>query len=103
MLEGRNVVVVVPAFEEEAHLGAVLTTMPAFVDRILVVDDGSHDGTSRVARTAGDRRVTLLRHAVRRGVGASIATGYAEALAHTKHPEDAIAVMAGDGQMDPAD
>lgn len=103
MLEGRKVVVVVPAYCEEAHVGRVLDTMPDFVDAIVVVDDGSPDGTSRVVRDLDDGRVTLVRHPIRRGVGAAIATGYAEALARTDDPADVVVVMAGDGQMDPAD
>jgi glycosyltransferase involved in cell wall biosynthesis len=77
--------------------------MPAFVDLVLVVDDGSGDRTSEEARAVGDARVRVLRHPRRRGVGAAIATGYRAALAETTHPRDAIAVMAGDGQMDPDD
>ena len=103
MLEGRRVVVVVPAYREEAHVGRVIATMPAFVDAIVVVDDGSPDKTSAAARAARDPRVVVLRHALRRGVGAAIVTGYVEALARTHDSHDAIAVMAGDGQMDPAD
>lgn len=103
MLNQRLVVVVVPAFQEEAHVGGVIATMPAFVDHVLVVDDGSEDRTSKVARGAADPRVRVIRHATREGVGAAIATGYAGALGLCLHEDDAIVVMAGDGQMDPAD
>jgi glycosyltransferase involved in cell wall biosynthesis len=104
MFEGRAVVVVVPAFEEQDHIGRVVSTMPAFVDRIVVVDDGSGDRTSDVARaSAGVSRVIVVRHPARRGVGAAIATGYAQAISLTRTDDDAIAVMAGDGQMDPDD
>jgi glycosyltransferase involved in cell wall biosynthesis len=104
MIEGRRVIVVVPAFEEERLVGDVIRTMPAFVDRIIVVDDGSGDRTSDRARACGDARVEVIRHARRRGVGAAIATGYRAAL-DERHAgdRDAIAVMAGDGQMDPDD
>ena len=103
MIDDRLVVVVVPAYEEELFVGRVVTTMPAFVDRIVVVDDASTDGTSKAALAAGDDRVRVVRHPRRRGVGAAIATGYRAALDETAHPHDAIVVMAGDGQMDPAD
>jgi glycosyltransferase involved in cell wall biosynthesis len=115
MLEGSLVVVIVPAFQEEEHVGRVVATMPAFVDHVVVVDDGSSDATSARAREAsalslgareadaGARgaRVRVVRHAERRGVGAAIATGYREALALGGRPTDALCVMAGDGQMDP--
>jgi glycosyltransferase involved in cell wall biosynthesis len=103
MLNGHRVVVVVPAFAEEAHVGNVVATMPRFVDAILVVDDGSPDRTGAVASAIGDPRVRVVTHDVRRGVGAAIATGYEEALRHLRAGSDAVAVMAGDGQMDPAD
>ncbi len=104
MLARAAVVVVVPAFQEEAHVARVIETMPSFVDRIVVVDDGSDDATSERARGArGHAPVTLLRHAKRSGVGAAIVTGYREALARTSQDRDAIAVMAGDGQMHPDD
>ncbi len=103
MLRNRVITVVVPAFQEEAHVGRVIRTMPAYVDHIIVIDDASLDRTSEIARRAGDGRVRIIRHPSRRGVGAAIATGYAAALALTSNPEDAIAVMAGDGQMAPDD
>ena len=103
MLKNRVITVVVPAYQEEAHVGRVIRTMPSFVDHIIVVDDASLDRTSEVARRAGDGRVRIIRHVSRRGVGAAIATGYSAALALTSSHEDAIAVMAGDGQMAPED
>lgn len=103
MLKNRIITVVVPAYQEEAHVGRVIRTMPAFVDHIIVIDDASLDRTSEIARRAGDARVRIIRHPRRQGVGAAIATGYAAALALTSNHEDAIAVMAGDGQMAPAD
>jgi glycosyltransferase involved in cell wall biosynthesis len=102
MLSGSTIIVVVPAFEEEEHVGRVVATMPAFVDRIIVVDDGSSDATSARAREGG-ARVRVVRHPRRRGVGAAIATGYREALALTSVSTDVLCVMAGDGQMAPED
>ncbi|MFC4439721.1 MULTISPECIES: glycosyltransferase family 2 protein [Natrialbaceae] len=45
MYRGNTVGVIVPAYNEESHVGEVLETMPAFVDRIYAVDDRSTDGT----------------------------------------------------------
>lgn len=59
MFEGRMVAVVVPAYNEERLIDRVLDTMPAIVDRIIVVDDASRDGTAeRLAQARprlGDR------------------------------------------------
>ena len=84
-------------------MAGVLTSMPRYVDRVLVIDDGSNDATSTVAASVVDARVRVIRHPVRRGVGAAIATGYRAALASSGDGRDAIAVMAGDGQMHPDD
>lgn len=103
MLEDRIISVVVPAYQEAAHVGGVLRTMPDFVDHIVVVDDGSTDGTYEAANAAATPRVRILRHARRSGVGAAIATGYRTAFELSAHDRDAVAVMAGDGQMLPDD
>ncbi len=48
MLHNKTVAVVIPAYNEEAQIGKVLERMPAFVDRMVVVNDCSHDATVRV-------------------------------------------------------
>ena len=92
--------VVVPAFNEEAAVSATVRSVPGFVDHVLVVDDASRDSTYRRATRSRRRNLEVLRHPRNRGVGAAIATGYGRALALGA---DVAAVMAGDGQMDPAD
>jgi glycosyltransferase involved in cell wall biosynthesis len=101
VLAGSRVVVIVPAFREEAHVADVVATMPSFVDAIVLVDDGSPDLTTARARAVGDKRLHVERHPERRGVGAALTTGYRRALALTDRTTDALCVMAGDGQMDP--
>lgn len=88
-----------PAYNVEAYLPRAIATIPSFVGTLIVVDDASQDGTARCAREAS-RPVVLLEHQRNRGVGAAIASGYAEAL---RRGVDVVCVMAGDGQMDPAD
>jgi glycosyltransferase involved in cell wall biosynthesis len=100
MLEGKRVAVVVPAFDEERLVGETVRGIPAFVDRIFVVDDASRDGTAAAADGVGDGRVLVLYHETNRGVGAAIATGYRRAL---EEGIDVTCVMAADNQMDPSE
>ena len=61
MYDGKSVAVVVPAYNEEALIASTVSTIPDFVDRIIVVDDGSKDATVEKAKDA-DPRVDLIVH-----------------------------------------
>src|SRR6478752_3542837 len=98
MLEGKTVAVVVPAHNEEGLIDATLQGIPGFVDWIVVIDDASSDATAERALGVDDPRVEVIVHDRNLGVGAAIVTGYKRALAERA---DAVAVMAGDNQMDP--
>jgi glycosyltransferase involved in cell wall biosynthesis len=98
-----RIVVVVPAWNEAPRVGRVIRRLPDWVDAVVVVDDASTDGTIDAARSIGDPRVEVVRHARNRGVGAAIVSGYRRALAAGGGPRNAFVVMAGDDQMDPAD
>lgn len=77
-----------------------IRAVPGWVDRVIVVDDASHDQTGRLAARSRRRGLELVRHDANRGVGGAIVSGYRRALALGL---DVAVVMAGDGQMDPAD
>jgi glycosyltransferase involved in cell wall biosynthesis len=100
MLEGKTVAVVIPAYNEEKLITATVAGIPGFVDRIIVVDDQSRDGTVGAVEAIEDPRVELIRHERNQGVGAAIVTGYERA--RDEHV-DVTAVMAADNQMDPED
>ena len=103
MLYDKTVAAVVPAHNEELLIGKVIETMPSFVDLIIIIDDKSSDRTSEVAKKAAvqyDRDVEIVRHAVNKGVGGSILTGFKIA---SERGMFVSAVMAGDAQMDPSD
>ena len=113
MYEGQTVAVVIPAYNEEQHIASVIHTLPDFVDRIYAIDDASTDQTWEALRTAAKtlneqdpteerslQRVIPIRHRENKGAGGAVITGYEHALADAI---DIVAVMDGDGQMDPAD
>jgi glycosyltransferase involved in cell wall biosynthesis len=100
MLDGKRVAVVVPAYDEERLVVETLAGIPAFVDRIYVVDDASRDGTAEQAAALGDPRVEVVRHERNSGVGSAIVSGYRRAL---EEEIDVACVMAADNQMDPAE
>lgn len=88
--------VVVPAYNEEAAIGPVIAELVASYD-VVVVDDGSTDATSEVARSAG---ATVLRHAINRGQGAALQTGITYAL---RRGADFVVTFDSDGQHRPED
>ena len=57
MLDDQRVAVVVPAHDEEKLIAETIRSIPGFVDRVLVVDDASGDGTVAAVRGLGDPRV----------------------------------------------
>jgi glycosyltransferase involved in cell wall biosynthesis/ActR/RegA family two-component response regulator len=97
----QNICVVIPAYNEELLIGPTLASVPDYVFRIYAVDDASTDRTPEIIREYAEKdiRIIHIRHEINAGVGASIATGYREAL---KEGMDIAVVMAGDNQMDPA-
>ena len=103
MHNGWHVGVVIPAKDEELFIGAVLDTIPNFVDSVVVIDDGSSDDTSKVAKTYQDKsyNLTVIR-LEGKGVGGAIDAGHIEMLRNCPKPFVSV-VMAGDGQMDPND
>jgi glycosyltransferase involved in cell wall biosynthesis len=100
VFDGHRIATVVPALDVASRIGRVISTLPSWVDRVIIVDDGSRDATSAVARATGRDGLEVCTHEFNRGVGAAIVTGYKRALAGDA---DVVVVMAGDGQMDPAD
>ena len=109
MFGGRRVAVVMPARDEAEHIAAAIDSIPEWVDAVVVIDDGSIDGTGEVAR-ANERPSSplLVLRTNGIGVGGAISTGYrmlqdlvdADLL---PHGDWAAVVMAGDGQMDSED
>ncbi len=88
-------IAVIPAYNEERRIDAVVRALLLRVERVIVVDDRSDDATAIVAATAGAH---VIRHALNRGQGAALKTGTVAAL------EDGAEIVAhfdADGQHDP--
>lgn len=100
MYKEFRIAVVMPVHNEENHIVRAIARVPAFVDEIVAVDDGSLDATWRRLAAIEDPRVIKLRHRKNSGVGAATKTGYRYCL---QSEADFIAVMDGDGQMDGRD
>jgi glycosyltransferase involved in cell wall biosynthesis len=100
MLKNKRIAVVVPCYNEEGNVLNVLSTMPDFVDFMIVVDDASIDQTVLQVESyiKIHPHVHLIQLQTNSGVGAAIARGH---LYARELEVDVVAVMAGDGQMDP--
>ena len=99
---GQTIGVVIPARNEEAHIGRVLETLPEFVDCAVVIDDGSTDATYKMASKASSPVEVTILQTEGIGVGAAIDLGHQHLLETIEQPFVSV-VMAGDGQMDPND
>ena len=72
-----KVTIIVPAFNEAKTIQGVILDLKTTGASILVIDDGSSDDTGKIAGGAG---ALVLRHAINRGLGASLQTGFKKAL-----------------------
>ncbi len=98
MFKGRRICVIVPAYNEQDRIQAVLRKIPSFVDDVIVVDDCSSDATAERATRVNDPRVRIVRDDRNQGVGGAMMTGFRNAL---DIGADLVAKIDGDGQMDP--
>lgn len=83
---------VIPAYQAARTIQSLVEEVRQYLNRVIVVDDGSKDGTATRAEAAG---ATVLRHPVNRGKGAALRTGLAYCL---EHPCEFVLTMDADGQ-----
>lgn len=104
---GLSVALIIPALDEEGAIGRVVEGFRAVVDRegvplldeVVVVDNGSRDGTADVARAAG---ATVV-HEPERGYGRACLAGLAHLAARSGGPPDAVVFADGDGANVPTE
>ncbi len=90
-----EILVILPAYNEELSIGNMVLRARQHADHIIVVDDGSTDHTSEVAKLAG---AEIIRHTFNKGKGAALKTGFEEA---SRIGAKVIVTMDADGQHDP--
>lgn len=87
----------IPAYNEARFIGSVVLQCRCHVDTVLVIDDGSHDQTARIAEAAG---ATVIRHEHNRGKGEGVNTAFVEAR---RLGARCLVLIDGDGQHDPSE
>ena len=95
MKEKREFWVIIPAFNETSRIKRVIDGVKKHTKNIIVIDDGSKDRTSLIAKRAG---AVVLRHRLNLGKGAAMKTG---AQAAFLLGAEAIVYLDADGQHDP--
>ncbi len=73
MYKEKTVCVVIPCYNEETQIEKVITTMPEYVDYMVLVDDQSRDRTVEVIKKMQEtnKQVILIEHKINQGVGNS--------------------------------
>ena len=90
------IVALIPGYDESPRIGAVVEEAVRHL-AVIVVDDGSTDGTAAIARAAG---ASVIEQRPNQGKGAALRTGFRRAL---DEGAEAILTLDADGQHDPAE
>lgn len=99
MYKGKKVIAITGGYNEEGKIGWVIKRMPKFVDKILVIDDGSTDEMVEEAIRCGKgKNLTILKNKARRGVGYVLKRGMKYAIFKNF---DIVIHVPGDAQDDP--
>lgn len=93
--EKEKIAVIIPAYNEEVSIGSVILRTKKHAGKIIVVNDGSNDHTSEIAKLAG---ATVINHTENLGKGAALKTGFKAA---TNNGALVIVAMDADGQHNP--
>ena len=90
-----KVVVAMPAYNEETYIGTMVLKARKYADRVIVVDDGSTDGTAEISGLAG---ASIIRHPENKGKGAAIQSILDEVK---KEIPDVLILIDADSQHNP--
>jgi glycosyltransferase involved in cell wall biosynthesis len=89
------IIVAIPCFNTECHIAEVVTGAKKYVDQVIVINDGSHDQTTREAQDAG---AIVISHAENQGYGEAINSCFKAARSENA---DILVIIDGDGQHNP--
>ena len=92
-----RIAAIIPAYQAAPSVGDVVRGTLEILPEVLVVDDGSTDGTAEAARRAGAR---VISHAVNRGKGAALSTGFRDLFGRGF---EAVLTLDADGQHLPCE
>lgn len=94
-LKPPNTVAAIPCFNTQPFIADVISKARKYVNQVIVVDDGSRDGTAEAARRAG---AVVIRHGSNEGYGDAIKSCFEAARANAA---DVLVTLDGDGQHNP--
>jgi dolichol-phosphate mannosyltransferase len=92
-----RIIAIIPSWNEEKKIGLTVKKTLSFVDKILVINDGSKDNTDNEARFNGAK---VISHKTNLGAGAALKTGLEYAL---RKKFDVVIILAGDNQDNPSE
>jgi glycosyltransferase involved in cell wall biosynthesis len=90
-----KVVAAIPCFNTEGSITDVVKRTRRYVDQVIVIDDGSQDGTAEAAKAAG---ALVINHGINKGYGEAIKSCFQAAKANAA---DVLVILDGDGQHNP--
>jgi len=90
-----KIIAAIPCLNEGQFIGDIVTRSRKYVDTVIVIDDGSTDNTTEVAKAA---RAEVIRHETRQGAGAATRSAFEAAKAYNA---DVLVTLDGDGQHNP--
>ena len=93
----QKITMILPAFNQETSIGSLVLLSRLYVNNVIVIDDGSSDRTTEIAKKAGAEVVV---HKANMGKGGALKTGFKAAV---EMGADVIVTMDSDGQHNPGD
>ncbi len=91
----KGIIVAIPAYNEEVAVGSIVLRSLKYAEKVIVIDDGSKDRTSEIAKLAG---ADVIVHEANMGKGKGIKEAFEYAC---KHNAEVLVLIDGDGQHDP--